>query len=138
MTEQPSTKEISKPLELSKPPDQILRLDFEYDDELLKCTNRLLDEAKQVRVHPIQYELSVVKSQLKQLAFVTESQLEMMSKSFRIDFEYLEKRWRREYRHGYAFMSELTAKEEREYTSVEAVVQRCEQRVERLEQALGE
>lgn len=73
VTEQPSLRDVLVPA--IKVPLEKNNLDFEYDDELLKATYRLLDEAKLVRVHPVHFELSVVKSQLKEMAFMAEAQL---------------------------------------------------------------
>jgi hypothetical protein len=67
------------------------------------------------------------------MAFIANSQLETAQKSFKIDVEYLQKKWRREYRQGYAFMSELTAKEERDYNTIDEAIKKCERRVQKLE-----
>lgn len=113
-------------------------VDSESLDDLLRSARDLFDSAKYIKVHSVQFEVNVVKSQLKELMFVASSRFEMAEKTFKIDVEYLQKRWRREYRHGYAFLSEIVAKEERDYDKVQDAIGKCELRVSKLEETLGD
>lgn len=68
---------------------------MEYDEDQMKMVVRLIEEAKQIKIHPTQYEVNIVRSQLKEMSYITNSQLDMVQKNFKIDLEYLQKRWRR-------------------------------------------